>query len=168
MEQYKPLNSEDYCDPRGSRMWNTEIFCGRSAGVRGEARGKLPMEWARKTYLESTNEYEAAMKFVTSWEHWRAIAASKRMGKHIALWRDEKEQLDKAAAKKLLWKSAEKGNVTAQKALYEYRQQEIRKAAKEEKLSKAQQKALEAEERQNEMLQDRLNIIDFPSDQSKA
>lgn len=119
---------------------------------------------AHRVYMDSTSEYEVAIKLVGSWDHWQyMLQHSKKVRLMIEDWREEKDLLDKTTAKELLWISAQKGSVTAQKALYEYRKQEI----KVEKLTKRQQaqKASEEEEdqRETELLRERLKRVTRPS-----
>lgn len=90
-----------------------------------EEREGLPS--AKKIYMEAESEYEAAMQLVGSWQHWKRLLRCSPFMKGLPYstwegleaWREEKEIRDKADALKQLKKSAEKGNVTAQKIIYE-------------------------------------------------
>jgi hypothetical protein len=83
---------------------------------------------ARRIYLEAADEYDAAMQLVGSWEHWQKLCNNKNFMSGsdkgdkfdgLSAWREEKKIRDKSEARKLLRKSAEAGNVTAQKILYD-------------------------------------------------
>lgn len=105
---------------------------------------------ARRVYLESIDEYEAAIKLVGSWQHWKKLCNIKlfvdgppegRSGGWEGLkeWRKEKELRDKSRARDLLWKAAEEGNVSAQRTLYDPKEpvgrpskDKVRKAANEQ------------------------------------
>jgi hypothetical protein len=105
---------------------------------------------ARKIYMDSVNEYEAAVRLTPSWEYWKGMLKTCiKIRREIDKWREEKYQKDQAEARRLLWEAAQKGNVSAQRILYEARKEE-----------KAQQQRAKQEEHQNqketEMLQDRL------------
>ena len=85
---------------------------------------------ARRIYLESADEYEAAMRILGSWKHWKRLCNVKLFFRgppeetHLSWdglekWREEKALQDKMRVRKLLWESAENGNVTAQKILFD-------------------------------------------------
>lgn len=82
---------------------------------------------AKKIYMEAESEYEAAMQLVGSWQHWKRLCRCTYFMKGMANcmwdgledWREEKEIQDKAEAYKQLKKSAEKGNIQAQRLIYE-------------------------------------------------
>lgn len=92
---------------------------------------ELPFEGLPSAYLiymTSESEYEAAMKLVGSWAHWQRLQKAKLFmdgspNSHtwsgLNQWRAEKEEKRKAKALELLQSSAEGGNVTAQKILFE-------------------------------------------------
>ena len=105
---------------------------------------------AHKIYMSSLNEYDAAMKLVPSWEWWKnMLKICIRNRRQIDEWREEKYQKDQAEARELLWHAARKGNVSAQRILYE--------ARKEEQQQKIRDRKQETESvRETEMLQDRL------------
>lgn len=149
MEEIKryPINSADYRDPDG--RWKTSIFY-RAPKV--GHNGIYEFEEARKVFLESNTEYEAAMKFVTSWEHWKAIANSGLCKPMIDLWREEKLMQDQTKAREMLWKAAENGNLTAARVIYE--------AKKEEKITKeAKKKQEQMDAREEQLLQNSVAKI---------
>lgn len=85
---------------------------------------------ARRVYLESVDEYEAAIKLVGSWQHWKRLCNIKLFvegppehrsegWEGLKEWRKEKELRDKSQARELLWQAAKEGNVTAQRTLYD-------------------------------------------------
>lgn len=105
---------------------------------------------AFKVYMDSINEYEAALKLCPSWEYWKnMLKTCVKIRRVVDQWREEKYLRDQAAARKLLWEAAEKGNVSAQRILYE--------ARKEEKQQAARQKRVEQESmKEQSMLEERL------------
>ena len=85
---------------------------------------------AYRVYMDSSDEYEAAMKLFGSWDAFQMYLDmepfflgphqnSRYKYKGVREWRKEKELRDKSEAKKLLWTSAKRGNVTAQKLIYD-------------------------------------------------
>ena len=108
---------------------------------------------AHKIFMESMNEYDAAMKLVPSWEYWKnMLRTSVRIAKLIDEWREEKLLKDQAAARQMLWDQAKKGNVSAQRILYE--------SKKEEAAQKRQQKEIRNREiKEQEILEERLATI---------
>ena len=139
MERF-PVQSELFRDADG--RWKTGIFYRKFRGPVGGATGVYDDEEARQVFLDSATEYEAAMKFVTSWEHWKAIAKSPHCKPMIDLWREEKMMMDQTEARKHLIKAAEKGNLTAARVIYEAKKEE----AIQKKAEKAQQKVDKEEE----------------------
>lgn len=110
----------------------------------------------REAFLECSTEYEAAMRFVSHWEHWKQIMKSKHFSDLIVQWREEKEHKDKTEQKKLLQESAKKGNVSAQKILFEYQDAERRKAAEKKAKAESKTAAEKAAEKRAELLNARL------------
>lgn len=78
-----------------------------------------------RVYLESADEYEAAMRLVGSWNHWQKLVKLKWFSQGIEQFSFEGiESLratmaarDRSLARKKLIEAAEQGNVTAAKAL---------------------------------------------------
>lgn len=80
---------------------------------------------AHKIYMESLNEYDAAIKLVPTWSYWtQMIKHSIKIKRLLEAWREEKMLMDQAKAKALLWEQAAKGNISAQKILYESKKEE--------------------------------------------
>jgi len=80
---------------------------------------------AHKIYMNSMNEYEAAKQLVPTWDYWKEmIKASLKIRRMIEAWREEKMLKDQAEARRMLWEQASKGNVSAQKILYESKKEE--------------------------------------------
>jgi len=85
----------------------------------------------RRIYMECADEYEFAAKVFGTYANFEEYLKEPRFvkGPHqedryqnyqgLTEWRREKELKDKSSAKKLLWQSAKKGSVAAQKLLYE-------------------------------------------------
>lgn len=80
---------------------------------------------AYEIYMDSANEYEAAMKLVGSMRHWRRLCGLKwfmegddeKAFDGLKEWRKDKQLKDQAEQIKLLREQAEGGSVTAQKIL---------------------------------------------------
>lgn len=97
----------------------------------GEARSGLPS--ARDIYLESVDEYDAALKLVGDLGHWRRLTAQNDNGDYscnwfmlgnesfegLLQWREDMRLRDESLAKAKLIEQAENGNVAAAKALIE-------------------------------------------------
>lgn len=80
---------------------------------------------AHKIYMDSMNEYEAAKALVPTWEFWKnMLKFSVKIRRLIEGWREEKMLKDQAAARRMLWEMAQKGNVSAQRILYESKKEE--------------------------------------------
>ncbi len=110
------INSSEYKDLDG--RWKVAIFS------KGAARGIHDVEESRDLFLSSATEYEAAMQFVSSWEHWKHICMSPINKKTLDLWREEKLLQDQTKARKMLWEAAEKGNLTAARVIYEAKKEQ--------------------------------------------
>lgn len=80
---------------------------------------------AYQIYMNSTNEYEAAMKIVGDMRHWRKLCGLKwfmegnerQSFDGLNQWREDKAMKDQAEAISQLKEQAENGNVNAQKTL---------------------------------------------------
>ena len=81
---------------------------------------------AYKIYMQSADEYEAAMKLLGSMRHWRRLCGLKWFLDGIPMsgfdglksWRKDMELRDRSKSKKQLMEAAEAGVVSAQRALY--------------------------------------------------
>lgn len=82
---------------------------------------------AYQIYMNSVNEYEAAMKIVGDMRHWRRLCGLKwfmegseeKAFDGLRQWREDKAMKDQAELMQLLKEQAENGNVNAQKTLYD-------------------------------------------------
>lgn len=156
-----PVNSADYYD-KNKRGYYTGIFILRNAGVfTGKPQGVFPLEQLRQVYLNSATEYECAMQFVTEWEHWKAIVASRRMQPYMEELREEKKTRDRAEVQKLLWQSARSGNVAAQKTLYDLESTTKAEQAKKEKVEAEKARASEEERAFVENVRKNLKVVDL-------
>lgn len=115
---------------------------------------------ARRVYMESTDEYEAAIKLLGSWQHWQKLCNNESFmngpnkpegWEGLLAWRKEKELRDKSRARELLWEAAEAGNVTAQRTLYDPKEPVGRPS--KDKVNKAARAQAEQERILNEGLQ---------------
>lgn len=82
---------------------------------------------AYQIYMNSVNEYDAAMKIVGDMRHWRRLCGLKwfmegsdeKAFDGLRQWREDKAMKDQAELVTLLKEQAENGNVNAQKTLYD-------------------------------------------------
>lgn len=81
---------------------------------------------AYQVYMQSVDEYDAAMRLVGSMEHWRKLCSLKWFmdgipGRADGLkqWRKDMKDRDASNAKKLLMEKASEGNVQAARYLHE-------------------------------------------------
>lgn len=138
-----PIDSNEFSYDQG-RHWKTGIFFRKD---KPGADRVYEYEEARAVYLQCDTEYEAAMRFVTSWEHWKAIAASPHCKPMIDSWREEKMLQDQTKARKTLLEAANKGNLTAARVIYD--------AKKEEKQTKdAEKLQKEIDQKEQSLLKD--------------
>lgn len=80
-----------------------------------------------RVYLESADEYEAAMRLVGSWAHWQKLCNLQWFMKGMPQFgfegleslRETMAARDRSLARKKLIEAAEQGNVTAAKAILE-------------------------------------------------
>lgn len=82
-----------------------------------------------KMYMESVDEYDAAMKILGDWGHWELLCENKWfMEGHqygslklpgVKDWREHMRMRDESIAKGQLLKEAQNGSVQAQKIIYE-------------------------------------------------
>ncbi len=69
-------------------------------------------------YMTCDSEYEAAIKILGSFPHWRKLKKCKWFQEYIEQWESERNIRDEAIARSQLVKLAEAGNVTAARTLY--------------------------------------------------
>ena len=82
---------------------------------------------AYRVYMESVDEYDAAMRLVGNLEHWRKLCGLKWFREGIAgvvsigldQWREDMAMRDASTAKEQLIKNVQSSNVNASKFLYE-------------------------------------------------
>jgi len=108
---------------------------------------------AYKIYMESTDEYEAAMKLVGSMQHWRKLCGLKWFlegrveAGHTGLnkWREDMRMRDENIAKKVLLEKAKEGDIQAAKKLFDEAKRGAKGVAGQKRTPKKQQKdSLEA------------------------
>ena len=96
---------------------------------------------AKRVYLDSVDEYEAAIKLVGTWANWKQLLKSKefvegpRAGQKsswegLKSWREEKQIMDESKARELLWQAAEQGSVSAQRILYDGKKEPVGRPSK--------------------------------------
>lgn len=79
-----------------------------------------------KVYMESSDEYEAAMRLVGSMQHWRKLCSQAwflngidvHSFEGVKQLREDMSARDKSIAKQQLMAAAHEGNVTAMKTIY--------------------------------------------------
>lgn len=69
-------------------------------------------------YMNCDSEYEAAIKILGSFPHWKKLKRCSWFHDHIERWEDERNIRDEAIARSILVKLAETGNVTAARTLF--------------------------------------------------
>jgi hypothetical protein len=70
-------------------------------------------------YMSCDSEYEAAIKLLGSYGHWKKLVAAKWFADYYARWEYERNVRDEALARSVVVKLAEKGNVTAARTLFQ-------------------------------------------------
>lgn len=91
---------------------------------------------AYRIYMESVDEYEAALTLVGSIAHWEACCKSPRFmegtkyARGLLSWRDDMKRRDESLAKKVLMQEVAKGSVVAAKALADFGGKPLIKKAK--------------------------------------
>lgn len=69
-------------------------------------------------YMECDSEYEAAIKILGSYNHWKKLANTNWFSKHLEEWEMERNIRDEAIARSTLIAAAEAGNVPAANSIY--------------------------------------------------
>jgi len=69
-------------------------------------------------YMNCDSEYEAAIKILGSFPHWKKLKRCSWFHDHIERWEEERNIRDEAIARSILVKLAETGNVTAARTLF--------------------------------------------------
>lgn len=72
-----------------------------------------------KIYIASDTEYEAAIKLLGSWRHWKKLCRSKFFHPYIDEWREERRLLEEALARTALLRSLEDNNISAARTILE-------------------------------------------------
>lgn len=168
LQQYKdeignykrfPINSEHYWSASNKR-WKRTIFVGRRAGeFKGTVEGIYTVHEAREVFLKAATEYEAAMMLVTNWEHWVSIKESLNNKRYIDEWMLEKELADIARTKNLLWKAANRGNVSAQKILLDGFDKDKKLIKSREEEHTKDKRAREEESSKVQMIKESLRLV---------
>jgi hypothetical protein len=68
-------------------------------------------------YMSCASEYEAAIKLLGHYPHWKKLADSRWFAPELAVWREDMARRDAAEAKQVLLSLAKEGNVTAARAV---------------------------------------------------
>jgi hypothetical protein len=69
-------------------------------------------------YMTCDSEYEAAIKLLGSYSHWKKLTSTVWFAPHLERWEAERNTRDEAIARSTLVKLAEAGNVTAARTIY--------------------------------------------------
>lgn len=72
-------------------------------------------------YMKCSTEYEAAMKLLGSWKHWKKLTTCNFFAPYIEEWREERHLREEALAKTALLDSLGDGNVSAAKTILDER-----------------------------------------------
>ena len=68
-------------------------------------------------YMDEDSEYEAAMKLLGSWPHWKKLCECTWFKPYLKNWRTEREIKEAVIGKKTIIEAAKEGNVAAAKEL---------------------------------------------------
>jgi hypothetical protein len=68
-------------------------------------------------YIDCVTEYEAAMKLLGSYRHWKKLCQSTMFIEYLEEWREERKARDEAVARTTLLASVVDGNVSAAKTI---------------------------------------------------
>jgi hypothetical protein len=142
------------CRPKTARKYEPVYT------LRSYERNGLPS--AYQIYMDSINEYEAAIRLVGDMRHWRKLCSLKwfmdgveeQQFDGLAQWRVDKAAKDQAEALYLLKQNAEGGNVTAQRTLLD-----AAKQAKEVGRPKKEKEVKAAKEEREAKVLDLLKLI---------
>lgn len=80
-----------------------------------EWKGTISM---KNIYMACKTEYQAAMKLLGSWPHWKELSQCEWFKPHLEAWQTEREVRDAAIGKAVLITEAIAGNVSAARALH--------------------------------------------------
>ena len=70
-----------------------------------------------KIYIASDTDYEAAMKLLGSWKHWKKLTRCKFFQPYLEDWREERKLLEESLAHTALLGSLADNNITAAKTI---------------------------------------------------
>lgn len=107
-----------------------------------------------KLYMEADTEYEAAIRILGSWRHWKALCKPTWFSETKAVWDEERKIRETALAKKTLLEEAEKGSVSAARAIMDENKRKAGRPSKQEK-----KKLIREDVEQDEFLKNSLKII---------
>lgn len=128
--QYK---KEDYLDKRGAMKTEALFYETISPSsmksykplytLKEETKKGLPS--AYQIYMQSVDEYDAAMKLVGSMAHWEKLLRCKwftdgveTVFRGVNSWREDMKKRDVSLAKRVLMEKANDGDISAAKALH--------------------------------------------------
>ena len=99
-----------------------------------DSKGKVKHKSIYKIYMDSADEYEAAIRIVGCIDHWRKLCESdwfmngfplgagenmSRLNGGLVQWRKDMLQRDESTAKRMLLDMAKDGNISAAKYIHE-------------------------------------------------
>ncbi len=67
--------------------------------------------------MESDTEYEAAIKLLGSYKHWKKLCKATFFQEHIEEWREERKMMEESLAHTAVLRSTEEGNVSAARTI---------------------------------------------------
>tara|TARA_R110000772_G_scaffold105055_3_gene206645 strand:+ start:197 stop:715 length:519 start_codon:yes stop_codon:yes gene_type:complete len=68
-------------------------------------------------YMECATEYEAALRLLGSWRHWKKLSSSKFFLEFLTEWREERKLAEESMARTTILESIIDGNVSAAKTI---------------------------------------------------
>jgi hypothetical protein len=76
-------------------------------------------------YMDSATEYEAALRLLGSWRHWKKLCKSLFFKTLVDEWREERQLREEALAKTALLESIVEGNVSAAKTILDEKKKRV-------------------------------------------
>lgn len=76
-------------------------------------------------YIDSATEYEAALRALGSWKHWKKLTRCQFFKPYLDEWREERSLREEAMAKTALLESLLDGNVSAAKTILDEKKRKV-------------------------------------------
>ena len=78
-----------------------------------------------RIYMDSATEYEAGIRLLGSWKHWKKLCRCQFFQTHLEEWREERQLREESMAKTALLNSVEEGNVSAAKTILDEKKKKV-------------------------------------------